>query len=129
MEATTRIDPLTLPEIVDIIIPFLDKKRFLTQAAVVCKAWNQLYTPILWRDMGIVRLGSNTILNFERQGIHVRQLQLVNLENRNFDLVAPFCPNVDDLTLWYCSITLERLAPYLRTLAPKLKRLQLEAVA
>ncbi|KAF9092144.1 hypothetical protein BGX29_010591 [Mortierella sp. GBA35] len=98
METKARIDPLTLPDIVGSIVPFLDKKRFLAQAAVVCKAWNQLYILILWRDMGTVRLGNNTILNF-------------------------------DLSVRYCGITLERLAPYLGTLAPKLKRLQLEAIA
>ncbi|KAF9082096.1 hypothetical protein BGX29_004088 [Mortierella sp. GBA35] len=124
MDTRTRIDPLTLPEIVDIIIPFLDRMQWLSRAAVVCRAWNQLYTPVLWREMDIDR-EDNTPCDFGRQGIHVRQLRLGSFEDPHFDLIALFCPNIESLSVRYCNVTMETLAPYLRTLVPRLKRLEL----
>ncbi|KAF9082324.1 hypothetical protein BGX29_003944, partial [Mortierella sp. GBA35] len=125
MDTITRIDPLTLPEIVDIIAPFLDRKQSLASAARVCKAWNRLYTPHLWRKLSIGSRDS-AALNFARHGTHVRQLYLDTLEDSDFDLIAPFCPNIESLALILCKITLERLASYLRTLAPRLKRLRVK---
>ncbi|KAG0212127.1 hypothetical protein BGX33_003898 [Mortierella sp. NVP41] len=124
MDTRTRIDPLTLPEIVDIIIPFLDRMQWLSRAAVVCRAWNQLYTPVLWRGMDIDR-EDNTPCDFGRQGIHVRQLRLGSFEDPHFDLIALFCPNIESLSVRYCNVTMETVAPYLRTLVPRLKRLEL----
>ncbi|KAG0212125.1 hypothetical protein BGX33_003896 [Mortierella sp. NVP41] len=126
METKTHIGPLTLPDIVDSIIPFLDKKRFLARAAVVCRAWNQLYTPNLWRDTHIYQYCNKPIPSFKRQGIHVRQLSLGSLEDSHFNFIVPYCPNVERLNLWRSGVSFDRLNRYLGTYGARLKRFQLE---
>ncbi|KAF9086892.1 hypothetical protein BGX23_008519 [Mortierella sp. AD031] len=127
MEANTHIDPLTLPDIVHNIVPFFDGKQSLAHAALVCKEWNRIYTPYLWRNTDIHKKHDNAILNFERHGVHVRHLRLGSFEDSHFDLVAPFCPHVDRLDLWNTRVSFGRLVAYLRTNGPGLKRFQLNA--
>ncbi|KAG0212124.1 hypothetical protein BGX33_003895 [Mortierella sp. NVP41] len=127
MEANTHIDPLTLPDIVHNIVPFFDGKQSLAHAALVCKEWNRIYTPYLWRNTDIHKKHDNAILNFERHGVHVRHLRLGSFEDSHFDLVAPFCPHVDRLDLWNTRVSFGRLVAYLRTNGQGLKRFQLNA--
>ncbi|KAG0081183.1 hypothetical protein BGZ90_009828 [Linnemannia elongata] len=112
------IDPLTHPDIIDNIVPYLlgpdeDVPLSLANAALVCKSWNALYIPLLWREVHVPRR-IPTIPDFSRQGVHVRLLEIARLEDSQMDLVGPFCRLVEGLALWECGVSVRKLVGYLR---------------
>lgn len=116
------IDPLTFPDIVDHIIPYLDSPQSLARAARVCKAWNILYTPAVWRVVQYTCM-NGTSPTFERHGALVRQLTVSHLDDYHLDLISPFCSHVESFVLWSnCVASAEKLAPYLRSIRPTLER-------
>ncbi|KAK3839191.1 MAG: hypothetical protein JOS17DRAFT_728323, partial [Linnemannia elongata] len=116
------IDPLTLPDIVTHIIPYLDSQQSLARAARVCKAWNTLYTPALWRVIPYSCM-DNASPTFERHGALVRQLTVGYLNDRHLDLISPFCSHIESFYLrGNCFASAKKLAPYLRSIRPTLQR-------
>lgn len=114
------IDPLTLPDIVDHIIPYLDSRQSLARAARVCKAWNTLYTLALWRVVQYTCIHKTP--TFERHGALVRQLTVSHLDDHHLDLISPFCSHIESFVLWSnCVASAEKLAPYLRSIRPTLE--------
>ncbi|KAG9071873.1 hypothetical protein KI688_006090 [Linnemannia hyalina] len=111
-----RFDPLIHPDIVDNIIPYLllidYNPRFLARAALVCKSWNTLYTPFLWRNIKIDNNNFATVPE-SLQGMMIDLLgktpQLTSFSiahNKTDFLVAlpMLCPGVRELAIVYCGL-------------------------
>ncbi|KAF9149199.1 hypothetical protein BG015_009016 [Linnemannia schmuckeri] len=116
-------DPLTLPDIVDYVIPHLNVRQSLARAARVCKAWNAIYIPALWRVVNYNCM-DKTVPAFERHGAFVRRLTISYLDDHHLELISHFCPHIESLVLWSNSFaSVEKLAPYLKSVRPMLKQL------
>ncbi|KAK3848117.1 MAG: hypothetical protein J3R72DRAFT_506010 [Linnemannia gamsii] len=98
MSRPPSIDPLTLPDIVNNIIPYLkthpEDNRSLAYAARVNKAWNALYTPALWENVFFepytgTRRSDYYGPDFRRQGIHVRYLHIESMGEDHLQLIGP----------------------------------------
>ncbi|OAQ22633.1 hypothetical protein K457DRAFT_37088 [Linnemannia elongata AG-77] len=86
-----RFDPLTHPDIVDNIVPYLllinNNPRFLARAAIINKAWNTLYSPFLWRNIRVDNNNFATVPeSLQRYGIYYFKatLRSVSLDMMTF---------------------------------------------
>ncbi|KAK5827428.1 hypothetical protein F5H01DRAFT_375263 [Linnemannia elongata] len=126
-----RFDPLTHPDIVDNIVPYLllinNNPRFLARAALINKAWNTLYTPFLWRNIKVDNNNFATVPeSLQRYGIYVRQLTMSCLTKVMFDSVTALCPFVESVIVSCPEVLVERLALYLSTLKATLRSVSLD---
>ncbi|KAF9129723.1 hypothetical protein BGW39_003867 [Mortierella sp. 14UC] len=146
------IDPLTHPDIVSNIIPYLKnfqkEYRHLAKAARVNKAWNAIYTPILWQDVFFDCLDHNDDirtapgLDFRRHGVHVRRLEIANLDESHLHMIAVVpppiqqdqepqsrsspCPNLKSLRLTEYKAPVEQLSRFLKSVRPTLQLFSFE---
>ncbi|KAG0260133.1 hypothetical protein BGZ95_004518, partial [Linnemannia exigua] len=144
------IDPLTHPDIVCYIIPYLracpKDTETLARAALVNKAWNAVYTPVLWNEVYIDLLDHDDnirtapSLDLQRYGTHIRRLEFKYLDPRRF-VVAPQqpqdqqeqhqswvsrCPNLESLCLLEYNAPLEELYRFLKSVKQPLRQFSLE---
>ncbi|KAF9294235.1 hypothetical protein BGZ74_011360 [Mortierella antarctica] len=122
-------DALAMPEIVAAIAQHIHQSRHVATACLVSKAWNTLWTPILWRDLDFDRKEDTLPHEFDRQGQWVRNLTFDLAKDVHFTLFEPHCRVLQGLNLGSCEITTEKLLPYLKHLSPTLRWLELESYA
>ncbi|KAG0333910.1 hypothetical protein BG000_008785 [Podila horticola] len=122
-------DALAMPEIVAAIAQHMRQNRHVATACLVSKAWNALWTPILWRDLEFDRKEDTLPHEFDRQGQWVRNLTFDLAKDVHFAMFEPHCRALQGLNLGSCEITSEKLMPYLKHLSPTLRWLELESYA
>ncbi|KAG0051403.1 hypothetical protein BGZ83_003789 [Gryganskiella cystojenkinii] len=113
----TPISPLELPEILALIVAYLDNAS-LTQASRVSHAFHQLCTPHLWRDISLTE-ADNAIwksdkgfrLGFIRYGrlISTLALQGIAIQDGDLELIAENCIRLKSLDLTGTNVTVETL--------------------
>ncbi|KAH7057714.1 hypothetical protein BKA57DRAFT_499596 [Linnemannia elongata] len=99
--------PLTSLDIVDNIILHPNSRQSLARASLVCKAWNTLYTPVLWRrvcyNYSYVHI---TPPDFKQHGVYVRRHEVEGLNNYLPVFIATrHCPYIEVLDLYDCNRT------------------------
>ncbi|KAF9113443.1 hypothetical protein BGX27_001556 [Mortierella sp. AM989] len=108
------IRALTLLEIVDAINQFIKSQRTIAKACLVCKAWQEAWTPLLWKLMEFDRKDDEIPDSIMKYGHYIRDLEYENPKDEHLSFVLPYCRNLNGLTLTNTRITMESLAPYLR---------------
>ncbi|KAF9355208.1 hypothetical protein BGX26_006858 [Mortierella sp. AD094] len=108
------IEALDLPEIVNAIAQHIRPQRTLAKACLVCKAWKEAWTPLLWKNIEFNRREDEIPDSIKQYGYLVKGLDYQNPKDPHLPLVLPFCPNLQRLTLGNTDITMPVLAPYLK---------------
>ncbi|KAF9355165.1 hypothetical protein BGX26_006901 [Mortierella sp. AD094] len=79
--------PLAIPEILSIILSFLDKQSILS-SITVSRVWNESATPALWKSLSRPPLTPNFFSQLEKSGCHVQHLDVVlDTDNDSYSIV------------------------------------------